>query len=146
MNNLVNFYKTVEQFADEHNMINQFLMVGSEQDLDGVVFDYRTLVLIPSSSNISRDLSRPIYTLSFDCALIDKCSSDDQLAAITSVEENIFVIGQLQDYLIQIDENCYIDEVDITRVMEDDENITTAFFNLTVSFARKNYNVGIDNQ
>ncbi len=146
MNNLVSFYKTVEQFADDHNMINQFLMLGSEQDLESIVFDYRTLVLIPSSSNISRDLSRPIYTLSFDCALIDRCPTDDTLAAITSIEENIFVVGQFQDYLIQVDENCYIDEVDITRVMEDDENITTAFFNLTVSFSRKNYNVGIDNQ
>jgi hypothetical protein len=125
-------------------MINEFLFLGSSEDLSNREFNYRSIVLIPSSSNISRDLSRPIYTLSFDAAVLDKCPSGDELSLVKSTEENLFVVGQLQDYLIQTDENCYIEDVDVLNYMSEDENVTSAMFTLTVSFARANYNKGID--
>jgi len=145
MNNLSGFYQLVKDFCDNHNMINEFLFLGSEQELENREFNYRTLVMIPSSSNISRDLSRPIYTLSFDCALLDKSIGDSEISLVKSTEENLFVVGQFQDYLIQQDENCYIDDVDVVNMLSEDENITSALFEVTVSFARKNYNAGIDN-
>jgi len=145
MNNLSGFYQLVKDFCDNHNMINEFLFLGSEQELENREFNYRTLVMIPSSSNISRDLSRPIYTLSFDCALLDKSIGDSEISLVKSTEENLFVVGQFQDYLIQQDENCYIDDVDVVNMLSEDENITSAMFEVTVSFARKNYNAGIDN-
>jgi len=145
MNNLSDFYQLIKDFCDNHNMINEFIFLGSEQELENREFNYRTFVMIPSSSNISRDLSRPIYTLSFDCALLDKSIGDSEIALVNSTEENLFVVGQLQDYLIQQDENCYIDDVDVVNMISEDENITSATFELTMSFARKNYNVGIDN-
>mgnify|MGYP000897937149 CR=1 FL=1 len=145
MNNLSDFYQLVKDFCDSHNMINEFLFLGSEQELENREFNYRTFVMIPSSSNISRDLSRPIYTLSFDCALLDKSIGDSEIALVKSTEENLFVVGQLQDYLIQQDENCYIDDVDVVNMISEDENITSAMFEVTMSFARKNYNAGIDN-
>jgi len=145
MNNLSDFYQLVKDFCNDHNMINEFLFLGSEQELENREFNYRTFVMIPSNSNISRDLSRPIYTLSFDCALLDKSIGDSEIALVKSTEENLFVVGQLQDYLIQQDETCYIDDVDVVNMISDDENITSAMFELTMSFARKNYNVGIDN-
>lgn len=144
MNNLSDFYQLVKDFCDSHNMINEFLFLGSSEDLSNREFNYRSIVLIPSSSNISRDLSRPIYTLSFDTAVLDKCPSGDELSLVKSTEENLFVVGQLQDYLIQIDENCYIEDVDVLNYMSEDENVTSAMFTLTVSFARANYNKGID--
>ena len=55
------------------------------------------------------------------------------------------MVGQLQDYLIQQDENCYIDDVDVMNMASEDDNITSAMFDITISFARKNYNLGIDN-
>jgi hypothetical protein len=145
MNNLSQFYDVVKDFCESHNMINEFFLLGSKDDLSSREFEYRTFVMIPNRSNISRDLARPIYTLTFDCLVIDKSKNQDSLAAIKSTEENLFVVGQLQDFLIQQDENCYIDEVDVESYMGEDENITTAFFSLTVAFARKNYNVAIDN-
>ena len=144
MNNLSDFYQLVKDFCDSHNMINEFLFLGSSEDLSNREFNYRSIVLIPSGSNISRDLSRPIYTLSFDTAVLDKCPSGDELSLVKSTEENLFVVGQLQDYLIQIDENCYIEDVDVLNYMSEDENVTSAMFTLTVSFARANYNIGID--
>lgn len=145
MNNLSGFYDLIKQFCTDHNMINEFLFLGAEQDLENREFNYRTLVMIPSRSNISRDLNRPIYTLSFDCALLDRCSSNNEISLVKSTEENLFVAGQLQDYLIQQDENCYIDDVDVMNMINEDDNITSAMFEITMSFARKNYKLGIDN-
>ena len=145
MNNLSDFYQLVKDFCTDHNMINEFLFLGSEEDLENREFNYRSVIMIPSSSNISRDLSRPIYTLSFDCAILDRCINSDELALVKSTEENLFVVGQFQDYLIQQDENCYIDDVDVMNMVSEDDNITSAMFEVTVSFSRKNYNAGIDN-
>ena len=144
MNNLSDFYQLIKEFCADHNMINQFLFLGSEEDLQNREFNYRRVILIPSKSNVSRDLSRPIYTLSFDAAVLDKCMSSDELAFVKSTEENLFVVGQLQDYLIQQDENCYIEDVDVMNISSEDENITSAMFEVTVSFARNNYKKGID--
>ena len=54
------------------------------------------------------------------------------------------MVGQLQDYLIQQDENCYIEDVDVMNMITEDDNITSAMFEITVSFARHNYKKGID--
>lgn len=144
MNNLSAFYDTIKGFCDDHNMVNQFLLLGSERDLEGKEFDYRTFVMIPSRSNISRDLARPIYSLTFDCVILDKCKSEDPLASINSTEENIFVVGQLQDFLTQEGENCYVEDVEVENYITEDTNVTSVYFELTVAFARKNYNAGID--
>lgn len=144
MNNLTDFYGVLKDFCNDHHMINEFLFLGSEQDLENREFNYRTAIFIPSKSNVSREISRPIYTLTFDVAILDRCPPSDELALVQSTEENLFVVGQLQDYLIQQDENCYIDDVDVVNYLTEDENVTSAMFEVTVSFARKNYNKGID--
>ena len=51
----------------------------------------------------------------------------------------------MQDYLIQEDENCYIDDVDVETYVTEDDNVTGALFEITMTFARKNYNAGVDN-
>ena len=145
MNNLTSFYNKIKEFADEHNMINEFMLLGSMNEIGSRDYNYRTLIMIPSSSNISRDLSRPVYSLSFDCVILDKCKGNSELATIISTEENLFVVGQLQDYLIQEDENCYIDDVDVETYVTEDDNVTGALFEITMTFARKTYNAGVDN-
>ncbi len=144
MNNLLSFYEKIKKFCEDHHMINQFILLGSPEQIKNREFDYRSFLMIPSSSSMSRDLSRPIYTLTFNCTVLDKCATGEQEAFVVSTEENLFVIGQLQDFLIQDDEGCYIDDVSVGSFYNEDENITAAYFDLTVSFARKNYNAGID--
>ena len=144
MNNLLSFYEKIKQFCEDHHMINQFILLGSPEQIKNREFDYRSFLMIPSSSSMSRDLSRPIYTLTFNCTVLDKCAPGGEEAFVVSTEENLFVIGQLQDFLIQDDEGCYIDDVSVGSFYNEDENITAAYFDLTVSFARKNYNAGID--
>ena len=144
MNNLLSIYEKIKQFCDDNHMINEFLLLGSPNEVGSREFNYRSFIMIPSNSSMSRDLSRPIYTLSFDCTILDKCSSDSELSFVASTEENLFTVGQLQDFLIQEDEGCYIDEVEVGSFYNEDDNVTAAYFELTVSFARKNYNAGID--
>ena len=63
MNNLTDLYNEIKSFANWHLMVNEFIFAASEDDLQQYYFDYRTLVLIPSSSNLSRDLNSQVYTL-----------------------------------------------------------------------------------
>ena len=144
MNNLLSFYRKMRQFTENHNMINEFMLLGSVEELSNREFDYRTLVLIPTMSNVSRDLSRPIYTLTFQVMILDKCAKEDEEGFVISTEENLFVIGQIQDYLIQYNEDCYIADVDVNSFLNSDMNITAVQSELTISFARKNYNAGVD--
>jgi len=139
MNNLISLYKDIKTFADGHRMVNQFLLVGSEDDINQREFDYRTLVMIPMEANLSRDLNSPIYTLDFGVIVIDKTIVDNDLAYIQSSEENINIVGQLQDYLQQQGRDVAFDNVEMTTSMDKDYNITIAMTEFTVNLARSPY-------
>tara|TARA_B110000285_G_C15137163_1_gene627855 strand:+ start:821 stop:1258 length:438 start_codon:yes stop_codon:yes gene_type:complete len=144
MNNLVSLYNDVKAFADAHNMVNQFLLVGSEDDINQREFDYRTLVMMPLEANLSRDLNSPIYSLSFGIIVIDKTLLDNDLAYIQSSEENINVVGQLQDYLLQANRDVDFENIEMTTGMEEDYNITIAMADFSVNLARSPYLKDID--
>lgn len=139
MNNLISLYKDIKTFADGHRMVNQFLLVGSEDDINQREFDYRTLVMIPMEANLSRDLNSPIYTLDFGVIVIDKTIVDNDLAYIQSSEENINIVGQLQDYLQQQGRDVDFNNVEMTTSMDKDYNITIAMTDFTVNLARSPY-------
>lgn len=144
MNNLTELYEEIKSFADNHNMVNQFIMTASEDDLQQEEFNYRTLVMIPSASNLSRDLNSPVYTLSFTLVVIDRTLLDDSLASISSIEENIFIVGQLQDKLLQLGREVEFNEIELMSSSFEDYNITTAFCDFDVVLPRNPYIRGID--
>lgn len=144
MNNLTELYEEIKSFADNHNMVNQFIMVASEDDLQQYDFDYRTLVMIPSSSNLSRDLNSPVYTLSFTLVVLDRTLLDNSLSSMHSIEENIFVVGQLQDKLLQLDRDVVFGEVELMTSSLEDYNVTTCFCEFEVVLPRNPYIKGID--
>lgn len=139
MTNLSDFYKSVNTFCDDHDMVNQFLFIGSEEELDSKEFDYRTFIVIPSKSNISRTLNRPVYTLSFDCIIIDRYILDNSLSMMKTIEENLFISGQFQDYLIQEDEDVDFGEIEIDSLSTDEYNISSVMFTVDIDFARAPY-------
>lgn len=145
MNNLYDIYNTVKNFAETHNMINEFLYIRSESELRSREFDYRTLVIIPLEANITRQLNSPVYTLDFGIIVMDKVVGDDDYSSIMSTEENIFVIGQLQDYLLQLGMDNDFENIDFYTATGSDYNITTASANFSVTIARKPYIKEIDN-
>lgn len=144
MNNLTELYGEIKSFADNHNMVNQFIMTASEDDLQQYDFDYRTMVMIPSSSNLSRDLNSPVYTLSFTLVVLDRTLEDDSLASIQSIEENIFVVGQLQDKLLQLGKDVVFNDIELISSVFEDYNITTAFCDFDVVLPRNPYVRSID--
>lgn len=144
MNNLTELYGEIKSFADNHNMVNQFIMTASEDDLQQYDFNYRTMVMIPSSSNLSRDLNSPVYTLSFTLVVLDRTLEDDSLASIQSIEENIFVVGQLQDKLLQLGKDVVFNDIELISSVFEDYNITTAFCDFDVVLPRNPYVRSID--
>jgi len=144
MNNLTDLYNEIKSFANGHLMVNEFIFAASEDDLQQYDFNYRTLVLIPSSSNLSRDLNSPVYTLSFSVLILDRTIKDDSLASIQSVEENIFIIGQLQDKLMQLGRDVEFDEIELLNTPLEDYNVTTAFSDFDIVLSRKPYTRSID--
>lgn len=141
MKNLTDLYEQIKEFADNHPMVSQFTLVGDESELQGMEFEYRSLVLIPSGSNISRDLNRPTYTLDFILVLFDRVELFDALQIVKSSEENVFVIGQLQDYLMQWANDIEVDfnNIDIINSKGDDYNLTSALCEFSVELPRSPY-------
>lgn len=139
MNNLVRLYNYIKTFSDNHQMVNEFVMVGSEDEINQREFDYRTLIMIPLEANLSRDLNSPVYTLDFGIIVIDKTIINDDIAYISSTEENVNVIGQLQDYLMQEGLDVDFESVEITTGMAEDYNVTIAKSDFSVTLARSTY-------
>jgi len=144
MNNLTRLYNDIKTFAESHGMVNQFLLVGSEDEINQKELDYRTLIMIPLEANLSRDLNSPVYTLDFGIIIVDKIIADNDSSYIGSTEENINVVGQLQDYLLQQQDDVNFDNIEITTGMAEDYNVTIAMCDFTVNLARSPYTKDID--
>jgi len=141
MKNLTDLYEQIKEFAENHPMVNEFVLVGSEEELQNREFNYRSLILMPSGSNISRDLNRPTYNLDFFLVLFDRIDSFDGFQIIKSSEENVFVVGQLQDFLMQWanDINVDFNNIDIINTRGDDYNITSALCEFSIELPRSPY-------
>jgi hypothetical protein len=143
MRTLLEFYDITKAFADGHLMINEFGLLGSEEELQGLDFKHRSMQLIVANSNISRELNAPTYSIEFSVVMLDKTISGDDRAELQAIEENLFVISQFQDYLLQQDISVDFDEVDFVNVDGEDYNIVVAYTNFNVTFERSNHNGGV---
>lgn len=141
MKTLSDLYGEVKTFAESHPLVNEFVLVSSEEDLETREFEFRSLVLIPSRSNISREANRPIYEITFSVVVFDRVDRKEDLSIILSSEENIFVIGQLQDYLLQElgDSDVEFNDIDIVNAAGTDYNVTSAVCEFTVALPRSPY-------
>lgn len=144
MNNLTQLYQQIKGFAEAHLMINEFILISSEDELAQREINYRSMVMLPLEANLSRELSNPIYTLDFGIIVIDRTIIENELSYINSTEENIFVMGQLQDFLTQQGMDVDFGDVELTSSVSEDYNITIAMTDFSVNIARKPYNRGID--
>ena len=141
MNNLLQFYDSTSAFAESHRMIAEFGVLGSEEEIGSVDFDYRSMQLVVSSSNISRELNSPTFRLNFSLIVMDKTVASDPRARLLSTEENIFVIGQYQDHMLQLDNDVEFEDVEVVSINDsDDYVITVAYCDFGVNFSRKGYN------
>lgn len=132
-------YDLTKSFAEKHRMVNEFGVLGSEDELGSKDYDYRSMQLLVQKSNISRELNSPVYQLDLSIIVVDRVGLDDDRQMLLSTEENIFVIAQYQDYLLQHDNDVTFEDIEVVGVELDDYNVTTAFSNFTVRFGRKAY-------
>ena len=144
MNSLVELYLKIKSFAEGHNMVSGFAILKNEDDISTREFDYKQLLIIPSEANISRDLNSPVYTLDFAAIILDKMIYEDELNTVSVIEENLFIIGQLQDHLIQEGYDVNFDNVDVMSMKEGDYTISSAVCEFQVVLARKPYKLDID--
>ena len=85
-----------------------------------------------------------VYTLDFGIFVLDRIFVEDSLAHMSSVQENIHILGQLQDYLLQQNLDVNFQEVELTSSLADDYNITIAMSDFSISLARNPYIRTID--
>ena len=88
-------------------------------------------------ANISREDANPVYDVNFNIVVVDKVAVDDPLGLINSNQENLFVMGQLQDYFIQnLDGEQSFQEVSMRGFSSEDYNITASISNATFIVGR----------
>lgn len=134
-----------EQFGTNHNMVSEFKLLNSLEDLEKIEMNYRGMYISLNDANISREDSNPVYDISVDIVVVDRILLNDPVALINSNQENLFVMGQLQDYFIQnLSGEQNFQEVNIQGFSDDDYNITAAISNATFVLGRTPYIKGID--
>lgn len=145
MNDLITIYGLFKEFGDNHNMINEFKLIGSLEDLQTIEITHRGLYINLNSANISRDNNSPVYEIYFDVILVDKVVIGDELGLMSSNQENLFIMGQLQDFFGQnLNGEERFDEINTQGFSADDFNITTATTSCSFVVARNPYNRDIN--
>ncbi len=144
MNDLKEIYSKLLEFGENHSMVNQALFLMHESELEHIDIEFRCIVFIISSSNLSRELNSPSYSIDFDVMVMDKVDRWDNMRNFESVQENIFVIGQLQDFIQQKGMDVAMDDIDLINESADDYNITSAASGMSFTLSRPCYNRDID--
>lgn len=137
MNDLTTIYELFEQFGTNHSMVNEFKLLNTLEDLEDIEINHRGLFISLEDANISREDANPVYDVNFNIVIVDKVAVDDPLALINSNQENLFVMGQLQDYFIQnLDGEQSFQEVSMRGFSSEDYNITASISNATFIVGR----------
>lgn len=145
MNDLITIYGLFKEFGQGHNMIKEFKLIGSLEDLQNIEIDHRGLYIHLNSANISRDNNSPVYEIYFDVIIVDKVPLDEEVALMVSNQENLFIMGQLQDYFGQnFTGTERFDEINTQGFSADSCNLTTATTSCSFVVARNPYNREID--
>lgn len=145
MNDLVTIYQLFKEFGESHGMVNEFKLLGSLEDLQNIESNYRGLYVNLDSANISRSGNSPVYDVTFNVIVVDRVALNDEAGLISSNQENLFVMNQLQDWFGQnlLGEERF-DEINLQGFSADEYNITTATANCSFSVGRNPDNRDID--
>ena len=145
MNDLVTIYDLFKTFGDGHSMVNEFKLLNSIEDLQNIEINHRGLYIALEDANISREDGSPVYDVMFNVIIVDKVPLDDAVALMQSNQENLFVMGQLQDYFQKnLDGEQSFQEVNMQGFSAEDYNITSAISTATFIVGRNPYIKGID--
>jgi hypothetical protein len=145
VNDLTTIYELFKQFGEDHKMVNEFKLLNSLEDLENIEINHRGLFIALEDANISRQGGSPVYDVNFNILIVDRVSLDSPLELINSNQENLFVMGQLQDFFIQnLDGEQSFQEVSMRGFSSEDYNITASVSSATFVTGRSPYLKGID--
>lgn len=145
MNDLITIYELFEQFGSDHSMVSEFKLLNSLDDLQEIEIKHRGLYIALEDANISREDGSPIYDVNFNIVIVDKVILNEPVGLINSNQENLFVMGQLQDYFIKnLDGEQSFQEVSMRGFSSEDYNITACVSNATFIVGRNPYLRDID--
>lgn len=129
MDTLFDFYKGVADFAQRHRMIDNFKVITSPRDISALNFDSRTLFLSVESSGINHKSN--VLQYSVYAYVVDKCIANDDASLILTIQENIFVLSQLQDFILET-HDVNFDEIKIAQAPNTDYTQSAAFCVFTI--------------
>lgn len=145
MNDLITIYELFEQFGTGHHMVNEFQLLSSLEDLQNIEIDHRGMYIALENADISREGASPVYEVTFDVVVVDRVPLNDPKALMSSNQENLFVISQLQDYFIQnLSGEQSFQEVSMRGFSAEDRNITAAVTTAAFVVGRNPYLKDID--
>lgn len=137
MNELSHLAKSIKNFCDSHSMVESFEYVDDVARIEQLGSAFRRVIIFPLSYEINADT----YLVSFGLVVQDKIRGLDFVAHIKSQEANMYIIGELEEYLYQIDNDITI--TDTTFVPDDTndagENVTAAVATINAQFHRYRY-------
>lgn len=126
-------------------MVDEFKLLNSLDDLEKMDMKYRGVYIALNDANISRELANPVYDVNIDIVIVDRTPLNNPQALVNSNQENLFVMGQLQDYFIQnLDGEQSFQDVSMRGFSSDDYNITSAISSATFVIGRNPYLKDID--
>ena len=141
MNDLSLFLRLIEEFCENHSMVESFEYIDSVEKIDKVGKPFRRVIVFPMDFDISDDR----YSISMGLVVQDKVRGLDFTANIKSNEANMFIIGQLEEHLYSHDKSVQITNGDFMPSSDDGEgeNITSAVATITLDVDRV-FNSDID--
>lgn len=129
MNTLFDFYKGLADFASRHRMINNFKVISTPRDISTLNFDNRSLFVSIESSGINYKNNTLQYSMY--AYVIDKCIPNDDESLILTIQENIFVLSQLQDFILE-SHDVDFDDIKVAQALNTDYTQSAAFCMFTI--------------
>lgn len=138
MSNISQLYNSISGFLDGHRMVQEFKLLGSVDELDAVNYKPRSVFLVVDSTDISRENN----LVGVNCSIIvlDKSFKNNPESLILSLQENVFVIGQVQDFILSEDHTCEFFEISTTTADQSEYTTTAAVCRFSVYFDRGIFN------
>ena len=134
-NYITTFTTDIDKFGSQHSMLDGVEWIRSEADLDNMVFDKKTIVFMIDSANINNEDGSPLYEVRFITAVIDKGMTERRASSFV-VEESLFVISQLQEWLQNIGWSVIFGEVDIQTDFDNSGELVVLSTSFTAQFSR----------
>lgn len=145
MNDLITIYELFKDFGENHNLVNEFKLIGSLEELQTIEVKHRGIYVHLDGANLSRLNNNPVYEISFNIIVVDKVPLNEDLSLMYSNQENLFVISQLQDYFGQnMSGEERFEDINAQGFSGEDHNITTATTSCSFIVARNPYIREID--